>query len=556
MRILTLVAAGLSACSFSLQPAPANLDDAAVLHDTPLDQAPPTPLVRFTSIAPSVQQIRPGHYGFQITAVLRNELPTEITDIGATLTFATGTADRSKQFRWRDADRRDGVTAPQPIRIPPGSEATFVFTVDALASAAPPGPVEINGAAGFTAGGVAQSATALPSAALLEFEPLAAPIVVTTATDETAESTTLSLREAINLANATAGRDRIVFDLAAFPALTTTRINLVTGLNGLPDVTQDLVIDGDGRVALSLGMAWENPAGRWGLRLGGGTLVLAGLTFRNFAFNYQNENITDPASNCGGNNQLEGGAIRVNGGTLILDGNYFTDANVAERNCRASSVRIEGGTAHRIVHNTWTDQVMDALFINASVFEISDNLMNAGSTLNRVDECIYINTQGNTDLWIIGNVCVDQEYNAISANGGDGGALRVMHNTFVRNGRVGLGAIKRASTSRVLELRNNVYVSNMPSALFEMSGTNINAGFETLSSNTLCNPTCPNTTVASIVTTPDVQFTTPSGSTFADFLPRAGSPLVDTGVDQLDRNGSQPRRFNGANPDRGAVESP
>lgn len=48
-----------------------------------------------------------------------------------------------------------------------------------------------------------------------------------------------------------------------------------------------------------------------------------------------------------------------------------------------------------------------------------------------------------------------------------------------------------------------------------------------------------------MLTAADLEVTTASGSTFADFLPRGGSPLVDTGVDLLERNGSMPRRLNG-----------
>jgi hypothetical protein len=54
----------------------------------------------------------------------------------------------------------------------------------------------------------------------------------------------------------------------------------------------------------------------------------------------------------------------------------------------------------------------------------------------------------------------------------------------------------------------------------------------------------------------DLQLVNPSGTTRADFTPGASSPLLNTGHDLLDRNGSTPGRFNGIRTDRGAIERP
>jgi hypothetical protein len=284
-----------------------------------------------------------------------------------------------------------------------------------------------------------------------------------------------------------------------------------------------------------------------------------GIGFRNLGYNYRNEGSLD-ADNCGPSGaQLEGGAIRVDGGTLVLDGNVFADRDVAERNCFAASVRLHAGSGHRILNNHWTESSMDAIYIDAAAIEVTGNVLDAGASLSRTDECFYVNRQAGHDLWITGNLCVDQEFSAVVGRGSDGGTLYIVHNTFVRNGRSALSAVRREEATRAIVLRNNVYIANNPSAvLADGGGAGFDLAHESVSGSTLCDSTCPDATIdaLSMLSPTDPRVANPGGSAPADFAPLQGSPLIDSAVDWLDRTGSEPGRYRGAGPERGAVELP
>lgn len=551
--LLVLGIAAAAACSFT----PPGAAPADAREDAPTDAPLPAPEVRFVSVTASAATLRPGRYGIEVTAVLRNELAVEITGVRASLTFREGAADRASVFRWRDADARDGVMAPQPASIPPGEEATFRFRVDALARAVPLAPgasILLDGQAVFQHGGQARSATGLEAPTPLPFEALPPPIVVTKVDDEDNGDAALSFREALKRANDLPGFDRIVFDPQVFPPNTQTVTTLDEDLGPLPDVMDDLVIDGsDVDFVLAADSSWEDSAGRYGLRLQSGTLVVDGLGFRDMGFNYPAEDVS--GDNCGSNQQHEGGAIRVGGGTLILEDNLFADTGVGERNCYAASVRIHAGSGHRILNNRWTDPSMDSLFIAAAVREVSDNVMDAGTNPGKADECIFIESQGDADLWIVGNLCVDQEYSAVVAGSTGSGTLYVVNNTFARNREI--GAVRRTGGSRRVVLHNNAYHGNQPTAILaDNNGTDFTISHEAESgSGAFCNG-CGSATMTMNTLDADLGFTNPAGTTRADFTPRAGSTLVGSGLDLIDRNGSAPGRFNGAAPDRGAVELP
>jgi len=177
--------------------------------------------------------------------------------------------------------------------------------------------------------------------------------------------------------------------------------------------------------------------------------------------------------------------------------------------------------------------------------------------LSKDDECIFVNTQGGHDLWITGNVCVDMEFSAVIARGTDAGTLYVVNNTFVREGHVGLSAVRREQGARPVVLRNNAYLANAPTALApDLTGTGFDIAFETVSGSPLCT-SCTSATIdaASVADVADPMVANQAGVRPDDFTPRAGSPLVDSGTDLLDRNGTAPGRFTGAGPDRGAIEA-
>ncbi len=546
--LLLLGLAAIAACGFESP----RVDPA----DAPPTDTPPTVgEVRFVSVVASAETLRPGRYGIEVTAVLHNGLAVELTDLRASLTFRDGAADRAGDFRWRDADARDGVLDPQPASLPPGEQAMFRFRVDTVAHAIGPGPILLGGQATFQAGGRAGAATPLDPPVSLPFEALPPPIVVTLASDEDDADAQTSFREALKSANARPGLDRIVFDPAVFPPGGWTPALLSNGLGELPPIDGDLVIDGSGAgFELAVNASWAGSR-RYGLRLAGGTLVVYGIGFRDLGYGYPAEDLN--ASNCGTGVQHDGGAIRADGGTLILYGNRFTDADVSERNCFAASVRLHGGGEHRILNNTWIDQAMDALYIAAATREVTGNVMTAGADLSRADDCIFVASQGGAELWIIGNVCVDQELTGVTASGADTGRLYVVNNTFVRNR--GVGAVRRSGAQWRVELHNNAYHSNQQAAISaDANGGNLRISHEAeLGSAMFCNA-CGSAMIqmSTLSSGADLGFLNPTGTSPADFTPRAASPLVDSGLDLVDLNGSSPRRFNGAGPERGAIELP
>lgn len=556
-RLLVLVLAA-SACNFSGPDQPV---DAQV--DAPPDTSPPLMGVSFSSVAVNQATIRPGLYGIEVTTVLRNGHTSPLTGIRASLTFLEGTTDRAADFRWRDADARDGVMAAQPATIAPGEEATFRFRLDALASAAPPGPILVNGSAQFEADGRTYAATPLDPPASLAFDVLPPPIVVNIVTDESNGNNDTSFREALEQAALNPGFDRIVFDPMVFPPGAATDILLDESFDQLPTLTAGItVIDGGAsNVTIAIDGSWAVPTGRSGLRVAGGTLVVHGLGFRDFAFNYQQEDLT--LNNCGSGIQRQGGTILVTDGTLILDDNTFSDPGVTERNCYATSVTLAGGSGHRILNNRWTKQAMDSINVRAPTIEVTDNVMDAGSTaaadLDKTDDCILVETGDDSDLWIVGNVCMDQEFSAVVAHGGGTGVIHVVNNTFVRNGRSGNSAVRREVGQRRVELHNNAYHLNLPGAIQtdDMNGVNLTISHESAFPVQFCTG-CTNAIIDSSVVSgiTAIGLTDPAGTTRGDLTPMAGSPLVDSGRDLVDRNGSTPGRFHGAGVDRGAIERP
>jgi hypothetical protein len=202
---------------------------------------------------------------------------------------------------------------------------------------------------------------------------------------------------------------------------------------------------------------------------------------------------------------------------------------------------------------------MDALFIDAATREVTDNVIDGSALAAKADDCIFVARQGNTDLWIVGNLCVDQEFTGVAVSdlrGTDTGAIYIVNNTFARNASSG---IRHSAVNRRVELHNNVYQANMPAAIYsDQSGTNLRISHEAESGNPMFCGMCAN---AMIQTQTDVSgasldLENAAGATPAALTPRTGSPLVDSGTDLVDRNGSAPGRYNGAGPERGAFELP
>src|SRR5206468_12872196 len=106
-------------------------------------------------------------------------------------------------------------------------------------------------------------------------------------TDENTVNTTTSLREAIALANSQPGLDVIRFDAS----LANATIMLDRTLDQLPNITSDLVIDGNG-VTIAIDQAWQTMPGKYGFVISGGTVVISNLKLKDMAYNYKLEVLT------------------------------------------------------------------------------------------------------------------------------------------------------------------------------------------------------------------------------------------------------------------------
>ncbi len=550
--MLGSVVAGLilSGCSFN---GASKQSDGGVLIDAATIDAPVSPKVRFTSIElVGTNQLHPGQYGIEVKVELVNELSTTITDLQVQLVFDSSGTSQPPSFRWRSFDHREN-TPPMATTIAPGKTTQLRFLLDVPASAATSEIVKINGAATFWAEGDTLAATPLETPLTKDWMSIRE-IVVDTANDDTADPTT-SLRKAISQAMATNGLSRITFAPLVFPPDKSTTITLESALGELPKIDKkksDLVIDGTG-VELSVDLAWKDSE-NYGLRIDGPTVVVSGMSFRNFARGYPETDLT--SDNCGSQGKKDGGAIKVESGTLILDGNHFADPDVAERDCYGAVVRVQGGNGHLILNNQFTDQVMDSISFEKPFKEVSGNVFvgkKAPGATDPVlsDDGVVVNFNKKGEYWITSNLFVDLEFSGILV--GDtvtrDVTLNVIHDTFIRNGN----ALLQKSDAGAFFLRNNAYLGNQTQLLLTM-GSAIDIDFESVDASMLCE--CSQATLGSMNVYNQTQqrFTNPSGSTIQDFTPLSNSSLIDNGTDLLDRNGRMLGRYINDGPDRGAVE--
>ena len=529
--------------------------DAAIVE---IDAAPALAGVHFVSVKLlETPTLRAGVYGVTVEAVLENELEEPITDVRVSLRFFDDDIDRGSFFRWRSFDRRDGTDRTQPTTIAPGETATFRFKLDVLPFFDLATPVEVDGVAAFLVENTAASAVGLEAPTLIPVLELNT-IVVDTFLDNTGVDGTTSLRDAIETARGSFEPDRIVFDRTVFPPKSRTAINFDVGLGPFPLIDMaggDLIIDGgDARVELAVDNTWDENLS-YAFELDGPSLIISNVAFRNWAFNYP---VVDLSSdNCGpaGTTQAEGGALLVNLGTLILDGNRFADPDVPERDCYATTVRLYGGDGHRIINNEFTDQATDSIVVSAPTFEISHNIFDAVGNVSNSDDAVLFAAGLDDTFWVVGNVFIDLETSGVLLTQVPDATVYIVHNTFVRMAQ---SAIFRLSTDGGVILRNNLFVNNAPTAL-GFDGNNNGNGFDVdydhLRGNARCGG-CANLTVGPSNNSGPPGLMNIDGTTRADFIPVVGSSLIDSGIDWIDRNGRTPRRFNGTGPDRGAIEVP
>ena len=497
---------------------------------SPTPTTPPDgPLV--VSVSSAVAEIRPALRDVPVRVTLQNTGGIAVTEVRVALDFRQGDgADRRPDFFAEEAPWADEVGA--------GASADVDFEVDVSPSAETE-DLFVLARVWYRAGAAAHADS---SAGLAwSWLPLREILVDNAADENDGEvEDDVTLREAIEYANGQPGADRIRFD-------GDYDIRIATALPVLQGNSAPILLDGAGKdVTLSPDGL---PNGQWMLRAEGAAAIHA-LRFEAPGSLYPVYDIS--TNNCNGGEQ-SGGAVVVQGGTgASVTGSTFDDQGVAERNCFAATIRIDGGFEHHIAGNVFLDVVGDAVSVRTGgLAEFSRNLV-----IRARDDGIFVGAPSGPTR-VVGNVFAGVQLSAVFASGDSADAvLTLLHNTYVKNGR---GAVYRGSSRRV-HARNEAYFENTGAAIVLQSsdaGGGIDLDFVATSGNALCQGmgTCGSLTVGTnLVTTGSFALPDPDGEAWPDFAPAAGSALVDRGADRRDR-APERGRWLGAGPDIGAVES-
>jgi trimeric autotransporter adhesin len=241
-----------------------------------------------------------------------------------------------------------------------------------------------------------------------------------------------SLRNAINSANSNAGRDQITFDIAQ---TLVGGAHTITLLSALPDITDEVVIDGDtdpdaallGRVVVELA-GNGNAFGGLNIRAGASGSIISGLAITNFSdgLTLEGDNITvrhnviglhADGTSASGNTDA---GIVITGTGAIIGGTSAADRNVISGNL-SDGIIVEGSGA--TIRGNYIGLGTDG----------ETSLSNGGSGFG---SGIYVNNVANTriggDLSGAGNLIANSREHAIYI----GGSLATGSTIF--NNRIGL----------------------------------------------------------------------------------------------------------------------
>lgn len=333
-------------------------------------------------------------------------------------------------------------------------------------------------------------------------------VTVTTGTDEDDGGATpsvpggtgLSLREAIDYTNTTAGRQLILV-----PAGTTTMIG-----SQLPALDDALGVDlvGDGAA-----VDGTSATGSACLVTGGDDNVILGLELRNCkgdAFRDANGSANNVISRCLFRTNPSG--VRASGVNLVVGPDNDFDGH--------TGIAIDLAGASTVIGNLIHDSAGPGVFI-ASTAETS---------------------------LVIGNHIYANESGVSISTGVTGAVLR--SNTLDRNG---IGVLAAASNVTMVDLRNNIISNSTGVGVMATDAnfveTDYNDYFGNSSSDcSACSSLGPNSAIL------NPQYIDPAAG---DFRLRPTSPVIDAALDLLDDlNGPAAGDFNGSAPDMGASESP
>lgn len=489
----------------------------------------------FASVTSPIAQVAPGQFSRRVRATVRNEGSAAATDVRVSLAFDGATTSHAGDFAAREVAWSAVVGS--------GATVAIDFDVDVLASARADEDVTLSGSVSYRI----EDATFTESSAqshLWQFTPVEE-LLVDTTTDVTASDGVTSLREAIAMANADAGLERIRFDPAVFPSATGATILLLSELPALEGTP--LVIDGSGAGVRLEPAAATYQSGGWLLRVRS-EVTVSGIRFVKSGELYPVFNLN--GNSCNGGEQ-NGGAILAEtaGAVLTVTGCSFDDTGVLRRNCYAPTIRAAADSTgpHRIVDSDFVQSAGDALVLYAPTSEVSRTRI-----VGARDDGIFVgNGTGPTRL--VGNLIADTALAGILVSGPAGSSeLLIAHGTFLRN-RWGV----RSFDIRPLRLVNNAFGGHTAEA-HNLAGNGENARIARthVEGSALCTGGCTSAMVdRTVVPSATLGLTNGAGNTRADALPAAGSGLIDAAIPIADVNGPLPGAWNDLAPDIGAVES-
>lgn len=480
-------------------------------------------------------RIYPGESGVAVTGVIKNRSARTVTGASLGLTFGDVRTERGRDFVARQATGWNGELAA-------GQELGLLFVIDVAPGADPARPIRIDG--DLRLSGAQSSLVHATTTLTWQFLP-ENPDLVVARTDDADDGGDnvgpLTLRKALRLAVSHPGVDRVVFAAQTFPPGQSTVITLDAALGDLPtlDGTVDPVIvngPGDGTVAVGLSAGYEG-SGRAPFRLTGAA-VLAGLELRALS------RVAPAGDECSVDLPVgTGAAITLDGAGAVVMGNHLVDTGVPGRPCAHAIVAVVGGAGHLVSGNGFDAPPAGAVRVAAADVVVRDNRVTRAG-----HDALVVDATG-ARVRLEANLVTDSVDAGLAVR--PGADVDAWHNTFARCGKDGV----QANAPARLVLRNNVYtgVTGAPLAT-TLDGAGIDAAGEASDGAPYC-LACAGTARDELFVGISLGLLDPAGSSWAALTPASVSDLVDSGLDVTDRNGSLAGRYDGAGPDRGAVES-
>ncbi|MBN1962084.1 MAG: right-handed parallel beta-helix repeat-containing protein [Deltaproteobacteria bacterium] len=495
------------------------------------------------SLSTTDNEIWPGRVNIDVTAALRNRSSHKIEHAAIKLTFIDSSGARDVDFVARQ-------NVPWSGSIKAGHRVEIPFTVDVSPLASIEREIIVNGELLFIDGGVSYVLNATKPIRLY-FAAINSDLTVNTTIDSddgsnnTEGTDSLSLRKALRIANERPGIDRITFSQDIFITGQRNLITLDSNLPDLPplhgDIEPTLLIADNNRVTITPDSGYDNSR-RVGISVYG-PAVVSGIEFLEMS------RLIESSAQCPdeGPEPGVGSAILIAGGeNAAITNNNFDDTGLLVRPCIHHLIAVTAGENHVLANNFFNSPAGSVIGIFSSPVEVRGNRI-----INGLNNGVVIDAPGNI-VKFTGNLLVNMS--AVGLGIFDNNDVEATHNTFVRTQCNSIIALAPAR----LWLRNNVYIDSEYTALSSHNnGLNINAAYEATDIAVYCQ-NCLEATIdsSSMIISVDAGLANSLGSSWEELMPTVNSVLIDSGLDVIDRNGSEVGRFSGYASDRGAIERP